>query len=198
MAHAHKVDEIKARSESLEDIVATEVSHSGIFQRLKNAATFGMSSLALGLTSLLPATASADQIIQLIANNNGKYGSRWMSDLKMTNPYDQAIQVTLQGTPHDTSATASDPTLTYLIQPGETLGIEDVYGTLFGSEARGKARLLVTTTDLSGAPFSDPITTANIYNSSEGGEFQSFGAPVQLLPAGTTLGDNTVKGPGER
>ncbi len=198
MARSNEPNEPEARAESLEDIVATEARRPGVFQRVKNAAALGIGGAALGLLSLVPSLASADQIIQLIANNNGKHGSRWMSDLKMTNPYDQAIQVTLQGTSHDTSSSAGDPTHTYLIQPGETLGIEDVYGALFGSEARGKARLLITTTDLSGIPFSDPITTANIYNSSEGGEFQSYGAPVQLLPAGTTLGDNTVKGPGER
>ncbi|MFV2072120.1 MAG: hypothetical protein ACC742_05645 [Thermoanaerobaculales bacterium] len=146
--------------------------------------------------------AASQQVISLIANVDGKLGSHWVSDIKITNPYDQAITVVLQGTPHNTSAGASDPTLTRTIQPGATLGIEDVYGALFGGQIEGKAHLIVNTSNLAGDQYAFPIITSNIYNAAaDGREFQTFGAPVRtdrFYQAGTTLGDNTVKGPGER
>ncbi|MFV2073390.1 MAG: fibronectin type III domain-containing protein [Thermoanaerobaculales bacterium] len=146
--------------------------------------------------------SASQQAISLIANVDGKLGSHWVSDIKITNPYDQAITVVLQGTPHNTSAGASDPTLTRTIQPGATLGIEDVYGALFGTQAEGKARLLITATDSQGVGIGAPIVTSNIYNAAPGGgEFQTYGAPIEptdLAQVGTVLGDNTVKGVGER
>lgn len=142
------------------------------------------------------------QVISLIANVEGKHGSHWMSDVKITNPFTEAIQVVLKGTPHDTSGSGADPSITRVLQPGETLGIEDVYGAIFGSLVQGKARLEVVATDPGSGTYALPITTSNIYNLDDaGGEFQTYGQAVrtdQLYPAGTTLCDNTVKGSGER
>jgi len=145
---------------------------------------------------------ASQQVIALIANLDGKLGSHWVSDVKITNPYDQTMTVVLQGTPHDTSASVSDPTSTRAVPPGGTLGIEDVYGALFGAQAQGKARLLITASDSQGVGMGAPVVTSNIYNAaSGGGEFQTYGAPIevnQLATAGTVLGDTTVKGAGER
>jgi len=143
-----------------------------------------------------------EQVIALIANLDGKLGSHWVSDVKITNPYAWTMTVMLQGTPHDTSASGSDPTLTRTIPPGGTVGIEDVFGALFGSGEQGKARLLITASDGNGLGLGAPVVTSNIYNAaSGGGEFQTYGAPIDvnaLAPAGTVLGDTTVKGVGER
>jgi len=142
------------------------------------------------------------QVISLIANLDGQHGSHWMSDVKITNPFHQALRVTLKGTPHDTSGSSADPVLTRELHAGETLGIEDVYGALFGGEARGKARLVAMATDLGGTVYALPVITSNIYSADgEGGEFQTYGPAVRtdrLYPAGTVLCDNTVRGPGER
>ncbi len=146
--------------------------------------------------------SAVGQVISLIANLDGKLGSHWMSDIKITNPFTETIMVVLKGTPHDTSASGADPRITRELQPGETVGIEDVYGALFGGQAQGKARLVVITTDLAGEEYALPITTSNIYNvAGGGGEFQTYGPPVRtdrLHQAGVTLGENTVKGSGER
>ncbi len=142
------------------------------------------------------------QVISLIANLDGQHGSHWMSDLTIFNPFSQAVSVVVEGTPHDTSASAGDPSVERVLQPGETVTVEDVYGALFGGQAQGKARMLVTTTDMAGQEYALPVTTSNVYNAAPGGgEFQTYGPPVatdRLYGAGTVLCDNTVKGSGER
>ena len=143
-----------------------------------------------------------EQVIALIANLDGKLGSHWVSDVKITNPYGWTMTVALQGTPHDTAASSADPTMTRTIPPGGTVGIEDVYKALFGAGEQGKARLLITASNGSGIGLGVPVVTSNIYNAAPGGgEFQTYGAPIAtdgFYPAGSVLGDTTVKGVGER
>jgi len=155
-----------------------------------------------GKAPALVGNTPVGQVISLIANLDGKHGSHWMSDVKITNPFTKTLQVVLKGTPHDTSGSGADPRITRQLRPGETLGIEDVYGAIFGGQAQGKARLVIVATGSGGGIYALPIVTSNIYNVAEGGgEFQTYGPPVatnRLYPAGTVLGDNTVKGAGER
>jgi PKD repeat protein len=137
-------------------------------------------------------TPRVDQIVPVVLNLDGYFGSHWVSDLKFYNPTATAVTGTLTFTPRGASQGASDPSMPFTVGPNEVLVMEDVYG-LAHPDASGADRVLIAMDDdpSTSEPFPNPVVEAVMRSVLEdGGEYGMSPTVIKtdsLLGPGATV-----------
>jgi len=95
--------------------------------------TLALAAALLAGSGLEAQEVAHTQFIPVVAHAAGLGGTQWLSDLTVYNLTDSELVVGTQFLPAD-QANAFNPTFPdrFTLQPGETLLIEDVLGTLYG------------------------------------------------------------------
>jgi hypothetical protein len=127
-------------------------------------ATAGDSAVRVGVVPVVLAAA-------------GQFGSVFRTELQLTNPGPYSIQGRLVFHPQLVSASPSDPTLDFDLNPGETVGFADLVGAL---SATGVGSLDVVSIE---SP--PPWIVTRVFNDAGAAGTTGFTEPV--VPAGETL-----------
>jgi len=129
--------------------------------------------LGAGIAGISVRSAKADVIVPTVAATAGQHGSNWQSDLRIHNPYNQAISFSLIFTERGQSMSASDPAVGYILGPNMTVVFPDAYHVGFPGRS-GVARVLVKMDyDASNnKPYPDPVVDPAVFNDAgDGAEF---------------------------
>lgn len=179
----------------------TFMGRDGRFQRslgktgraLGVAAMIGGVFLPVAGTVLGASDAYADTVVPSAARLGGMYGSFWLTDLGVYNPFSIPVTVNIYATPRNQSEDPSaSPLLTRVVAPHNTLLLADVEAALHGSTFSGVDRLRLTFEDNAGATVPNLKVTASTYNlAGPGEEFGTqqtvFDPATDYHATGTTL-----------
>ena len=134
--------------------------------------------IALGISSAaLALSPGSNLFVPAAARGQGKGDSVWVTDLYIFNPGTTSVNVDLYYLPRDTD-NSSATSVSFTIQPGNTLVLPDVILNTFGrSGSQGGAFRIVSTGG-------DVLANCRIYNQATGG---TFGQGLEGIPAGDAV-----------
>jgi len=140
----------------------------------KAARAIGLAVSLAASTLGLGARADADQVVPVVAATAGAHGSQWASDLKLHNPYGEAVFFDLVYTPRGESKGEASVRIPMSVGPNQTLVIEDAYHHGFPSQS-GAARVDIEMAENpdTQAPYPDLIVDAAVFNNE--GEGREYG-----------------------
>ena len=142
----------------------------------------------VGVDQMRTSTLSPDAVVvPFVPHLPGMKGSQWRADVAFKNNTDQPVTLDLVATEHNTSRSATDPTLSITLQPvgsaGDYVTLDDAYRMFFPARD-GKAQVLV---DVITGQF--PLLTIYTYAAGADGGMTGFlPAPMPVRdywPAGT-------------
>ncbi len=128
---------------------------------------------------------AASQVVPIVANATGRYGTLWLSDVRIYNAGSSSVELDLEFRP-EVETSGTEVTVTRTVGAGRVLALNDIVGTVLDQPgAYGSLRIATT----SGAPAS-LLITSRTYNS--GGESGTYGQFVPAVSTGFGAGRSTT------
>jgi len=127
--------------------------------------------LAAGLVvGTLGSQARADQVLPVVAATPGAHGSQWASDLKLHNPYEDAVFFDLVYTPRGDSKGDASVRIPMSVGPNQTTIVEDAYHLGYpGQDGAARVDIEMATDPETQQAYPDPIVDVAVYNNEGSG-----------------------------